>query len=356
MVDTTTALYISDANFEQLLDVFAKQGNVFVPRSVEDRTGEVHYSYERRGEGEAFEYYGYRPTQPLKNFLFRGRVKVAEYPAPSDAATGLSTEKVFVVGAAACDVVSLKSLDVIFLQDEYTDIFYRARRDNTIIISEDCTEPRETCFCTLAGHAPYPKEGFDLNLSRIEGGYIVETGSERGRSIVRDNEGFFAEPSDQFLQLRSQARKETERRVRELNGAYELTSGRKDILGAQRESDDWYEHVRTCIECGACLFACPTCHCFLLSDQVVSENKFERVKKWDACSYSGYSRMSGGGSPRLGLMERFRHRYLHKLEYYPENFGFEACTGCGRCIEGCMGKIDMRKVLKALDSIAAGVQ
>jgi len=84
--------------------------------------------------------------------------------------------------------------------------------------------------------------------------------------------------------------------------------------------------------------------------------KFQRIKEWDACSYAGYSRMAGGSSPRLGLMERFRHRYLHKFEYFPKNFGFEACTGCGRCIEGCMGKIDMRKVLKELDLSTVGAK
>ena len=64
--------------------------------------------------------------------------------------------------------------------------------------------------------------------------------------------------------------------------------------------------------------------------------------------------MAGGSSPRLGLMERFRHRYLHKLEYFPKDFQMEACTGCGRCIQGCMGKIDMRKVLKSLESEITG--
>ncbi|HEC83419.1 MAG TPA: hypothetical protein ENI46_02895, partial [Firmicutes bacterium] len=45
-------------------------------------------------------------------------------------------------------------------------------------------------------------------------------------------------------------------------------------------------------------------------------------------------------------VERFRHRYYHKLDYFPKTYGFEACTGCGRCIVACPGKIDMRKVLK----------
>ena len=30
----------------------------------------------------------------------------------------------------------------------------------------------------------------------------------------------------------------------------------------------------------------------------------------------------------------------------PEVFGFYACDGCGRCTEACIGKIDIRDVLK----------
>lgn len=348
--------FITDLDFEKLLDNLAEKRKIYIPQSVTNREGGTYCHYELRSTDKKFTYFGYRPNNPLKSFLFAGQEKVAEYPS-SDREDQISPkEPVAIVGAAACDIESVKSLDVIFLQEEFTDIFYRARRNNTFIITEDCTEPRETCFCTLTGLAPYPKESFDLNLSRVEDGFIIEAGSEKGEEAMMQNASLFSEAGEDRLRTRDEKRSETTRKVEELNKDYALSRSRRELLEIQRETDQWYEHVRTCVACGACLLACPTCHCFLLFDQEGTEGKFVRIKKWDACVYAGYSRMAGGGSPRLGLMERFRHRYLHKLEYYPKNFGFEACVGCGRCIEGCMGKIDMRKVFKALDTATVGAR
>jgi len=349
-------LFITDSDFEKFLDNLEESGKIYIPQAVTNRKGETNYPFELRSEDKKFTYFGYRPNNPLKIFLFAGRIKVAEYPAKAGEDLKVPSESVTVVGAAACDVESLKSLDAIFLQEEFTDIFYRERRNNTFIVSADCTQPRENCLCTLAGLSPYPEEGFDLNISSVKNGFIIEAGSEKGEKAVARNISLFTDAGKELIRERDKKRSETTRKVEELNKEYTLSKSRREILEIQRETDQWYEHVRTCIACGACLFACPTCHCFLLYDQEGSLRKFQRIKEWDACSYAGYSRMAGGSSPRLGLMERFRHRYLHKFEYFPKNFGFEACTGCGRCIEGCMGKIDMRKVLKELDLSTVGAK
>lgn len=356
MSSGSSIAFISDSNFEKLLDLFAQEGKVYIPQVFCNREGFEYYPYKLRSPDNEFKYFGYRPSHPLKTFLFAGRLKVAEYPATEHKEPVISREPVYIVGAAACDVESLRSLDAVFLQEEFTDIFYRERRNNSFLITNDCTEPRETCFCTLVGHDPYTKEGFDLNLSRVENGFIIESGSEKGKEVMEKNASLFSVAGEQQLGLRDEQRSETTRKVGELNKDYVFSKSRREILETQRESDDWFEHVRTCIECGACLFACPTCHCFLLYDQEGSAGKFQRIKKWDVCAYAGFTRMAGGGSPRLGLMERFRHRYLHKFEYYPTNFGFEACTGCGRCIKGCPGKIDLRKVLKAMGTEAVGAR
>ena len=348
--------FISDSNFEKLLDAVNVDGKVYIPQAVTNHEGDTYYPYKLRTADTKFAFYGFRPSQPLKSFMFERRIKVADYPASVDSEQIASTEKITVVGAAACDVESLKSLDAVFLQDEFTDIFYRNRRNNTFIISADCTEPRATCLCTLAGIAPWPKEGFDLNLSMANNGYIIEAGSEKGEKVMADNSSLFSDTDDDMLGARDEQRSGTKSKVEEINKDYTLSRSRRDLLETQRQSDDWIKHVSTCIECAACLFACPTCHCFLLYDQMSASGKFERIKEWDACVYAGFSKMAGGGSPRLGLKERFRHRYLHKFEYFPKNFDFEACTGCGRCIEGCMGKIDMRKVLKALDTALVGAK
>jgi len=111
------------------------------------------------------------------------------------------------------------------------------------------------------------------------------------------------------------------------------------------EDSTWARNVETCVECGACLFICPTCQCFLLYDQKAGD-RFKRLKMWDSCVYKNFARVAGDANPREGLIDRFRHRYYHKLDYFPKTYGFEGCTGCGRCIVACPGEIDMRKVLK----------
>lgn len=356
MTTQGTTRFITDTSFARLLDIRAGSGPVYIPRAAEQYTGGLGYHYTRYSYGMSYSFTGFRPAEPLKNFFFPRREPVASYPENAMQESAGHAGPFTVVGCAACDVVSLKSLDAVFLQDDWTDTFYRDRREQAFLIAADCTEPRESCLCTKSGINPYPEAGFDLSLSPVEQHFLVTAGSEAGERFMAEHADLFEDPAPALIDLRDRTRATTVDRVNEINAGYNLSKSRRELLAIQRESDDWHTHVAPCIECGACLFACPTCHCFLLSDHISPNGSFSRVKSWDACSYAGYSRMAGGSSPRLGLMERFRHRYLHKFEYYPDNFGFEACTGCGRCIEGCMGRIDMRRVFTALDKLPSEVR
>jgi len=76
-----------------------------------------------------------------------------------------------------------------------------------------------------------------------------------------------------------------------------------------------------------------------------ANDNIKRVKYQDSCQFSGYARVAGGATPRPELFERLRNRYLCKYDYRPEALGLVACTGCGRCIDACQGKIDMREVM-----------
>ena len=112
-------------------------------------------------------------------------------------------------------------------------------------------------------------------------------------------------------------------------------------------SNIWKEEALTCVECGACNFICCTCHCFLLSDQQEG-NIAERTRVWDACLYQNFARVAGGANPMKRRFQRVRNRYLKKFNFFPENINLNACTGCGRCIETCPAKIDIRRILRNL--------
>ena len=77
------------------------------------------------------------------------------------------------LGVKACGLAALPILDQAFGGD-FTDPLYQKRRKESVIISSDCTQPWETCFCTLIGGQPYAKEGFDLNLSKVWDGFVIE--------------------------------------------------------------------------------------------------------------------------------------------------------------------------------------
>ena len=102
----------------------------------------------------------------------------------------------------------------------------------------------------------------------------------------------------------------------------------------------WRKYSAQCVSCGACATICPTCSCFLLIDKP----GFEKIKQLDACQYPGFQRVAGGEDSLCELPGRFRNRYMCKYVWKPEKFSSIACTGCGRCIEACIGKINKNEL------------
>jgi len=249
-----------------------------------------------------------------------------------------------VLGLRACDLRGLQALDRIFL-DEPVDEHYKMRREKVILISLDCVEPWETCFCTMLGYKPYPVNGFDINLSPIEGGMIVELGSPKGLPVFEIFSEFATEATPEMLERREEVRKRAERKL-----DYPRLRGleRVEKLG----EDKWKEFSIPCVECGACLNVCPTCYCFSLTEKK-AEAEFVRMRFWEPCILERYQKVAAGVNPRPELHSRLANRMLHKFAYYFRRYGTYACTGCGRCIEACLGKIDIRELLLAVGERAS---
>ena len=140
----------------------------------------------------------------------------------------------------------------------------------------------------------------------------------------------------------------TERLVRHQAETSGLEPGMdfKAAIAASTESRMWEDFAADCVECGACNFACCTCHCFLLADGTDSGNDPVRGKQWDSCLLMNFARVAGGANPRRWRSTRLRNRFQKKFNYFPDILDTYACDGCGRCTEVCTGNIDIRAVLK----------
>jgi hypothetical protein len=117
-----------------------------------------------------------RAVQPEKSFLLPPLEEVSGKPFEL-------TKPWLFLGVKACGLAALPIIDQAFGGD-FADPVYQKRREETVIVSSDCTQPLETCFCTLLGGQPHPTKGFDLNLSKVWDGFVIEVGSLRGKALL----------------------------------------------------------------------------------------------------------------------------------------------------------------------------
>ncbi len=336
-------LFIKRGNLDQLLKSLMGDYRVYVPHRIGNSTG-----YSLLSESDTnYEIGEIRSFDPLKSFYFLGREKVAEDFKPDI----LRDDKPpCIVGAKACDLKGFKILDFVFIDDEFGDPTYMKAREDGLIISADCTGFSETCFCTAVDINPWPESDYDVNLSPIEDGFVVNTGSDKGRDLIESNKNLFAEATEAQAEAIDQNRKTIKSGV--AKSAKELRIPVPDrlrrVIEKQYESNIWKEASEDCVECGACNTICPTCHCFLLYDQK-SDARLARFRIWDSCMIHDFARVAGGENPRDRLWMRLRNRFDKKFTYFPEVLKEIGCTGCGRCISACPGKIDIREVLARLE-------
>jgi len=176
----------------------------------------------------------------------------------------------------------------------------------------------------------------------------VEVGSSRGEKLVSTYSDFFspASPGD---------RREKEILEEKLEGKFshkkvELKKVTSRLLedgfsGAVIKNKFWEEIGDRCLDCGGCNYICPTCTCFSILDKADRNIEVgERMRIWDSCNFSGFTRMASGANPGENKRDRIKRRFFCKLLYSQENQGLLGCVGCGRCWKVCYGEIVISKV------------
>lgn len=331
---------VSVDNLKILFDSVTAEMELYIPQKVNS-----HYIFKLYGPDEQSIFNEVRVCTPVKEFLFPIRELAAVFPQEYEAP---EIKPFAVFGLKDCDLKSIEILDNVFSKDEFKDPFYINRREKMFIIASDCTNPAKSCFCCLLGGKTWSEKGFDLNVSPVNEGFLIEAGSEKGKKFLDKNKVLFKQIQPQQIQQRDENRKKADQLLAGRNAEFRFDRPVQEIVEGTDGSQLFEKEAAGCIECQACTRVCPTCHCFYLHDTELKDY-CGKMKMWDSCMRMTYAAVAGGENPRKVISDRIKHRLMHKFSYYLQRYGINMCTGCGRCIDAESGTMDIRRLLKQLN-------
>jgi sulfhydrogenase subunit beta (sulfur reductase) len=246
------------------------------------------------------------------------------------------------LGVRACELAAIAVQDRTFLSGSYVDPIYQKRRQAALIVAVNCTQAAPTCFCTSMKTGPRCTAGFDLCLTEIDGGFVVEVGSDRG------NEVFVRLPTQPVAQMElDDAETVRQQAVDQITRKLD-TAEIRDLLLGNLDHPRWDDVAKRCLSCTNCTMVCPTCFCSSVVEvSDLTGDHVERQRQWDSCFNIDFSRMTGG-VVRDDIRSRYRQWLTHKLASWHDQFGMSGCVGCGRCITWCPVGIDLTQEVAAI--------
>jgi len=274
---------------------------------------------------------------PKKYFLPPEETLFQFTSAPAPQVTPVMEGNPFILfGVHPYDIKAINQMDRIFTRG-VPDPHYLKRRGAALIIGVDPTKVAPRSFWADMGAATV-SEGFDLMLTDIGESFIVEIGSDKGRSLL-----------EQHAKPRPATRNEARERVSIRSRISHMCKKRgfafpkRDIPALLEHSWEkffWEEQASKCLSCGTCNLVCPTCYCFDVQDDVDLDLVHgERIRRWDGCLLHDFAKVATGENFRETRASRYRHRFYRKGLYLFRLLDDMACVGCGRCASGCLPDI-----------------
>jgi ferredoxin len=239
-------------------------------------------------------------------------------------------------GVHPYDMVAINQMDEIFSMDN-CDVHYMARREAATIVACDVQNASDDVFAGYMGTETVD-EGFDVLLTKVEDGYLVDVRTEKGESLAEPLQDA-PEATEEDLAARENVWEKNKQELRQ----HELRAMPEDWPGLLKEGHKhpvWKDMAEKCFSCASCNTVCPTCYCFDVQEDVDWDlESGERERVWDGCLLDKFARVAGDHNFRGERHKRYRHRYYRKGLYVPDMIGECACVGCGRCINVCVSHI-----------------
>jgi sulfhydrogenase subunit beta (sulfur reductase) len=294
------------------------------------------------------------PLMSAKEFFLCGRETLFDYKRTETGDIEFfppeEPEETVFLGIRSCDLKGVRFLEQFFTR-QFNDTTVTRKIERTIFFSVGCIEPEADCFCVCCDSGPFLPDGYDAQLTDLDDRWIVETATQKAETLLEPYRDLFLPATDSVFGERKQILDLVDARF--ARRSYMAMGVKKVSLGTVQE-EIWNALGDRCIGCGSCVYVCPTCSCFNVHDRGTPELG-ARIRTWDACNYSGFTREVSGHNPRHGAADRLKRRFFHKLSHLTMNTnGRLGCMGCGRCVMSCPSLADISTFVTALRGAKAG--
>ena len=256
-------LYLTRSALDDLIQVLRKQGYSVLgprvaegavsllpiesatqlPKGVSDEQDGGSYRIVE-GEPELTFQYVVGPDGP-KRYLFPPNLQLFQFHVEADSFVldvgPPQVSKLAMLGVRACELAAIEVQDRVFGMDDprmfrcESEPWYTQIRQEALLIAVNCTRPSGTCFCAAWGTGPAATKGFDLALTELRDGFLVQVGSKRGAALL--DELPVREPTEAEIEL---AKIKLER-ARERMGRQLDIGGLKELLDQSIEYPEWDE-------------------------------------------------------------------------------------------------------------------
>jgi ferredoxin len=284
--------------------------------------------------------------QSLKSLTFKAKQSLVRFTKDEHGVhfetSAPQAEKIAVIGARACDVSALQIQQKVFESDDFSDPYFKACREKLLVVAVNCTFAQATCFCASMQTGPQLKDGFDLALTDLADGFLLESGSKTGEAIIQRLQPALADKN------RQQQAADLIQACADSQSRFLSDGPLTELLTVHREHPHWQVVADRCLSCGNCTMVCPTCFCHTVEETPdLSAQGSERFRLWDSCFNPEHGYIHGKNM-RPTTRERYRMWMTHKLTTWHQQFDSSGCVGCGRCITWCPVGIDITREAAAL--------
>ncbi len=337
-------LKIKRENLIAFFNAASKVYPVYVPLK---KAGEANYGY--YAEGDQIDLDTLKTVKSPKDAFFPQSENMMKFKTEGKniEIVDIRSEKqpFLIFGVRPCDFKAFSVLDNVFLQ-EPVDTYYKARREAGVIFTLACSKPEQSCFCANFGIDASEPSG-DASCWLDENYLYIQINDEKAEKVFSLSEIKALCENSEGGEVAA-IKGEIKRKLDKLPYAnLDLSKFKPENLNELFNLPVWDELSEACLGCGACTFVCPTCQCFDIRD-FKGPNGITRFRCWDSCMYSDFTQMAAANS-RPTQMQRYRQRFMHKLVYYPAQYGGTySCVGCGRCVKKCPQNLNIIKVIKKI--------